>query len=86
MGFSKKILYKHAYSAPLLLLAVYCLRNKLASPSTGIKICFFLFSSWNILQTQRDIFSIKNNILNYIVILAAKENEIVVKILIKEFF
>lgn len=41
---------------------------------------------WNILKNHRDTFKVKNNILNYIFILEAKENEIVVKIWIKEIF
>ena len=41
---------------------------------------------WNILQNCRDTFKVKNSIFNYIAILATKQNEIVVKILIKEIF
>lgn len=40
----------------------------------------------NILQNLRDTFNVEINIFNYIVILASKENKIVVKILIKDIF
>lgn len=48
------------------------------------KYIHIYFSPWNILQNHRDTFKVKNSILNYIVILEAEENEIIVKILIKE--
>lgn len=62
---------------------LYLLKKKYISVYTYF--CIYNLPQ-NILQNCRDTFKVKNSIFNYIAILATKQNEIAVKILIKYVF